>query len=70
MIVELDGFEGHGTRRAFEDDRVRDATLQLAGYRVIRITWRRLKHTRMRLRGHCRNSSVALFRKPKRFPQA
>lgn len=43
VIVELDGFEGHGTRRAFEDDRVRDATLQLAGYRVIRITWRRLK---------------------------
>ncbi len=43
VIVELDGFEGHGTRKAFEDDRVRDATLQLAGYRVIRVTWRRLK---------------------------
>jgi Transcriptional regulator, AbiEi antitoxin/Protein of unknown function (DUF559) len=44
LIVELDGYEFHGkTRSAFEADRVRDATLQLAGYRVVRITWRRLE---------------------------
>ncbi len=43
VIAELDGYETHGTRKAFEDDRVRDANLQLAGYRVIRITWRQLK---------------------------
>ncbi|MGZ4200680.1 MAG: DUF559 domain-containing protein [Thermoleophilaceae bacterium] len=42
LIAELDGYENHGTRKAFEADRLRDANLQLAGYRVIRITWRQL----------------------------
>ena len=43
VIVELDGFEYHRSRNAFERDRHRDACLQLAGYRVVRITWRRLE---------------------------
>ncbi len=43
LIVELDGFEFHKTRAAFERDRSRDASLQLAGYRVIRVTARRLR---------------------------
>ena len=42
LIVEVDGFAFHSTRAAFERDRVRDADLLKAGYRVIRITWRRL----------------------------
>jgi predicted transcriptional regulator of viral defense system len=42
VIVELDSWEFHHDRRAFERDRERDAVLQVAGYRVIRITWRRL----------------------------
>jgi very-short-patch-repair endonuclease len=42
LIVELDSREFHLTRSAFETDRARDAALQVAGYRVIRITWRRL----------------------------
>ena len=42
LAVELDSFDFHGTREAFERDRRRDATLQVAGYRVLRITWRRL----------------------------
>jgi len=40
VVVELDGYETHGTRRAFEGDRRRDATLQLAGQRTIRVTHR------------------------------
>jgi Protein of unknown function (DUF559) len=43
LVVELDSHEFHLTRAAFERDRVRDANLQLAGYRVIRITHRRLQ---------------------------
>lgn len=43
LVVELDGHEFHRTRAAFERDRVRDAQLQLAGYRVVRITSRRLR---------------------------
>ena len=42
LIVETDGWSAHGRRSAFERDRVRDAALQVAGWRVIRLTWRRL----------------------------
>jgi very-short-patch-repair endonuclease len=42
LVVEIDGFEFHSSRPAFERDRVRDAELQALGYRVLRITWRRL----------------------------
>jgi very-short-patch-repair endonuclease len=42
LVVELDSWEFHRGRRAFERDRERDAVLQAAGYRVLRITWRRL----------------------------
>ena len=43
VIVETDGWEAHGTRAAFERDRLRDAALVAAGWRVLRITWRRLE---------------------------
>jgi very-short-patch-repair endonuclease len=43
LIVELDGFAFHRHRAAFERDRTRDARLQAAGYRVIRLTHRRLE---------------------------
>lgn len=42
LVVEVDGFAFHGTRAAFERDRRRDARLQTAGYRVVRLTWRRI----------------------------
>src|SRR5215213_1062933 len=45
LIVELDGYRVHGTRRAFERDRERDAELQASGWRVIRITHRQLRDT-------------------------
>jgi very-short-patch-repair endonuclease len=43
VIVELDSWSHHRCRTAFEDDRERDAVLDLAGYSVLRITWRRMK---------------------------
>lgn len=42
LVVELDGFDTHSTRQAFEDDRARDRKLQAAGWRVMRVTWRQL----------------------------
>ena len=42
LVVEVDSYEFHRTRAAFERDRERDAALQLAGYRVVRVTDRRL----------------------------
>jgi hypothetical protein len=41
VIVETDGRQAHDTRRARERDPIRDAELQLAGWRVLRITWMR-----------------------------
>ena len=42
LVVELDSWEHHAHRAAFERDRSRDPELLLAGYRTIRITHRRL----------------------------
>jgi very-short-patch-repair endonuclease len=41
--VELDVFETHGSRLSFEEDRVRDDKLLLAGIRTVRITGVRLE---------------------------
>jgi very-short-patch-repair endonuclease len=42
VAVECDGRMGHGHERAFEDDRVHDNDLKLAGWLVLHYTWRRL----------------------------
>ncbi|HKO37265.1 MAG TPA: DUF559 domain-containing protein [Solirubrobacterales bacterium] len=42
LIVELDSWEYHGHRAAFERDRARDPKLLIAGYRTVRVTHRRL----------------------------
>jgi very-short-patch-repair endonuclease/predicted transcriptional regulator of viral defense system len=42
LVIETDGRASHGTRQAFERDRLRDQRLTLAGYRVVRFTWRQV----------------------------
>ena len=42
LIIELDSWEYHRTRHAFETDRRTDRRLKAAGWTVIRITWRDL----------------------------
>jgi very-short-patch-repair endonuclease len=44
VIVELDGFAFHKSRAQFEADRRRDAKLQVAGYRILRVTQQRLQN--------------------------
>jgi hypothetical protein len=39
LVVQLDGFAYHRTRRDRERDAATDADLELAGYRVVRLTW-------------------------------
>jgi hypothetical protein len=43
LAVELDTFETHGGREAFERDRRRDEDLKLVGVETVRITGRRLE---------------------------
>ena len=45
LVVEVDGFQFHSTRAAFERDRERDAELQAAGLRVLRVTWHQVVDT-------------------------
>ncbi len=43
LVIEMDSFAFHRHRAAFERDRARDAELVAAGYRVVRLTDRRLR---------------------------
>lgn len=42
LVVEVDGYRFHRHRAAFERDRDRANRLQLAGFRVLRVTWRQI----------------------------
>jgi len=44
LVLEVDGFEFHGTRDAFERDRERDRRLVALGYVVIRVTMNQVLH--------------------------
>lgn len=46
VIVETDSWQFHRTRRAFENDRARDALLLTRGYRTLRVTHEALKRDR------------------------
>lgn len=47
LVVELDGYAAHGTRRAFQSDRQRDRRLVRAGFRPIRLTAGDLRRERL-----------------------
>ena len=42
LVVEVDGYAFHSSRRSFERDRERDARLVSAGWSVVRVTWRQI----------------------------
>lgn len=42
VVVEVDGYQFHSSRDAFERDRRRDADLQSQGLSVLRVTWRQV----------------------------
>lgn len=44
LVVELDSWEFHGHRDAFQRDRARDSERLVAGYRTVRVTHDRLDH--------------------------
>jgi predicted transcriptional regulator of viral defense system len=48
LVVETDGAATHRTHGAFEWDRHRDVQLTLAGYEVVRFTWRQITESPQR----------------------
>ena len=62
LVVETDGRRTHLTRHAFERDRARDAKLTIAGYRVVRFTYRHIRDDPQRVADVLR----ALLRSPSR----
>jgi very-short-patch-repair endonuclease len=42
LVVELDSREYHDDDEAFDTDRRRDRALLVAGWKVVRVTWRHL----------------------------
>ena len=54
VVVELDSWEHHSHRSAFERDRARDPKLLIAGYRTVRVTHRRLDREPDRLAAEIR----------------
>ena len=63
LVVELDGWDGHKTRRAFQDDRTRSNDLQAAGWTVLRFTYadvtQRPRDTAARVRRALAQAAVA-----------
>jgi very-short-patch-repair endonuclease len=51
LVVEVDGWTFHASRRAFERDRRRDGDLAGSGFRVVRVTWDALVNEPMRVVG-------------------
>lgn len=45
LIVEIDGWQAHGSRPAFITDRRRQNRLVNAGYLVLRFTWDDIVHS-------------------------
>jgi very-short-patch-repair endonuclease len=64
LAAELDSWEFHRHRAAFERDRARDTALQVAGYRTIRITHRRLENDGPALVAQLRRLLTAAPRNP------
>ena len=48
LVIQLDGFAYHRTRRDRERDAATDADLELVGYRVVRLTWNEVTTHRVR----------------------
>jgi very-short-patch-repair endonuclease len=56
VVVETDGWEGHGTRYAFQADRATSNALQLRGYTILRFTHADLKRRPTRVARQIRDA--------------
>ena len=68
VVVELNGYAVHGTRRAFETDSERLRALQAAGLSAIPVTWRQLTRTADQLERDLRTLLSRRASDPRRYP--
>jgi hypothetical protein len=59
LVVEADSYTWHRSPSALDDDRERDVTLVLAGYRSLRFTWEQVTRRRSYVAGAILNALVA-----------
>jgi very-short-patch-repair endonuclease len=64
LIAELDGQAVHGTGHAFENDRWRDRTLLVEGWRSMRITWVQLRDEPEEIAADLKEALAAQSRHP------
>jgi very-short-patch-repair endonuclease len=41
--IEVDGYDRHGKRDVFEDDRLRQNLMVVEGWTILRFTWRQIR---------------------------
>ena len=68
LVAKLDGYAIHATRRNFEADRARDRALLVEGWRMVRITWRKLEDRPDRLASALRRAARVKRRLSARLP--
>ena len=56
LAIECDGYEQHGVREAFDDDRLRTARLVALGWRVMPITWKHVTEQRTKVLARIRQA--------------
>ena len=64
VVLELDSYDFHRDRRAFERDRRKDMALRDAGYQVIRITGSQLKNEPLLVIAHIARALDRAARSP------
>jgi len=64
VVVEADGERFHGTSQARDLDATRQAALEAAGYRVVRLTWQQVKRGRAQTVSRLRRALEAPPRAP------
>jgi very-short-patch-repair endonuclease len=67
LAIEVDGWEEHGTRQAFEDDRLRQNELEELGWHVLRFTWKQVQRDPL---GVAYTIGTALGLAPRRWGRA
>jgi hypothetical protein len=63
LAIEVDGYDPHGTRKAFDTDRARQNRLVLLGWTMLRFTWPQVVREPAKVAAEVRAALGALMRR-------